>query len=66
MHGLIKLGMYLPFIFIACIFIACIEVVFALFLFWKISKGKSHSEVSANFNGHLDFAQFLNQSKDTA
>lgn len=36
------------------------------FLFWKISKGKSHSEVSANFNGHLDFAQFLNQSKDTA
>lgn len=61
MHGLIKLGMYLPFIFIACI-----EVVFALFLFWKISKGKSHSEVSANFNGHLDFAQFLNQSKDTA
>lgn len=61
MHGLIKLGMYLPFIFIACI-----EVVFAIFLFWKISKGKSHSEVSANFNGHLDFAQFLNQSKDTA
>lgn len=61
MHGLIKLGMYLPFIFIACI-----EVVFALFLFWKISKGKSHSEVSANFNGHLNFAQFLNQSKDTA
>lgn len=39
---------------------------FRPFLFWKISKGKSHSEVSANFNGHLDFAQFLNQSKDTA
>lgn len=39
---------------------------FRPFLFWKISKGESHSEVSANFNGHLDFAQFLNQSKDTA
>lgn len=39
---------------------------FRPFLFWKISKGKSHSEVSANFNGHVDFAQFLNQSKDTA
>ena len=38
---------------------------FRPFLFWEISKGKSHSEVSANFNGHVDFAQFLNQSKDT-
>ena len=33
MHGLIKLGMYLPFIFIACI-----EVVFALFYFGKFLK----------------------------